>query len=758
MKASNALWRSRLLDQMPQDLAAEIDDFERDMLLRKQGKLDERVFAEIRLRRGCYGQRYDNGRRFDGLQTRRLHYPSGELTKGPQTLWDAPGMQRIKIPYGGLTARQLEVVAELAEEYSVGVAHITTRQDFQLHFVHIEDTPTIMRRLAVVGITTREACGNTVRNVTACPMAGVCAGERFDVTPHADALFRFLLGHPDTQAFGRKFKIAFSGCPDRPCGLARMHDIGLIAAVRAEDGRTRQGFRVYVGGGLGPVPQQARLFEEFLPAEELLPVAQAIARVFARLGEKKNRNTARMKFLVSKLGIAEFRRLVWEERSGLPEDPRWTAHLKSAAHAEAPLKPASLLEIDADGAEGFAAWRACNVQPQRQPGYSAVTIPLPLGDITAAQLRALAAIARRYVRDTIRATQEQNLLLRWVSNADLPALYAELQAVGLAEPCAGTIADVVACPGSDTCKLGIASSRGLARELRGRLLRADGACAEAARDLRIKISGCFNSCGQHHVADIGFYGVGRRKGLRVVPHFQLLLGGRQNQNAAAFGVPIGAIPSRRIPEALERILRRYAAERLPGEEFSAYVARVGRGTLKAALEDLLELPPYDAAPALYRDWGDPREFTLGDLGAGECAGEVVPPIEFELAACERELFEAQLQLDQGRPAEAARRARQAMLHGAAALLRHAGVPCGSGAAEIVEAFRRQLGQDARLAEAFLGGRFAAVLLEMPEDGSEPEDAEQTQQRIQQAHLFLQGCHDGYARLTETVAETQWQFR
>src|SRR5438105_10386007 len=232
MKSSNSLWKEKLDGKMPEDLAREIDIFETEITLRKQGKLEERLFAETRLRRGAYGQRYDNGQRNDGQKIQKLTFPSGDLTKGPNTMWDAPGMQRIKIPAGGLNASQLETMAELAEEYSDGIAHVTTRQDFQLHYVHIEDTPSIMRRLAAAGITTREACGNSVRNVTACPYAGVCREQAFDVTPYAKATAYFLLGHRDTQDFGRKFKIAFSGCRDNACGLIRLHDIGLIAAVQ----------------------------------------------------------------------------------------------------------------------------------------------------------------------------------------------------------------------------------------------------------------------------------------------------------------------------------------------------------------------------------------------------------------------------------------------------------------------------------------------------------------------------------------------
>src|ERR1041385_5801255 len=248
-------WKEQLADKVPRELSEEIDVYETQLELRKLGKIDEKVFAETRLRRGAYGQRYDNGQRHDGMASRKLSY-SEKPTKGPGTMWDAPGMLRIKVPFGGLNPKQLEVMAELAEEYSDGIAHVTTRQDFQLHFIHIENGPSIMRRLASVGITTREACGNAVRNVTACPYSGVCHDESFDVTPYANACAWFLMGHPDTMEFGRKFKPAFSGCAQHACGLAQMHDIGYVAAVREIDGQLRRGFKSVVGGGLGPVPRQ----------------------------------------------------------------------------------------------------------------------------------------------------------------------------------------------------------------------------------------------------------------------------------------------------------------------------------------------------------------------------------------------------------------------------------------------------------------------------------------------------------------------
>ncbi|MEZ5398147.1 MAG: nitrite/sulfite reductase [Bryobacteraceae bacterium] len=745
MKASNSLWKDRLGDRVPAHLAAEIDIYDNEVRLRKQGKIDEKVFAETRLRRGAYGQRYDNGQRHDGVAARKLEYPA-EATKGPNTLWDAPGMQRIKIPWGGMIAEQLETLADLAEEYSDGIAHVTTRQDFQLHFVHIEDTPSLMRRLAAVGITTREACGNSVRNVTGCPIAGVCKTETFDITPYANALTHFLLGHPDCQDFGRKFKIAFSGCREEACGLVKMHDLGCVAVVR--DGK--RGFEVYVGGGLGTVPQQARLLVEFAAEEELLPLAQAVCRVFARLGEKKNRNTARVKFLVSKLGIEKFRELVAEERAILPHDDRWTAYLEDlSANDEAPLRPGSLLQIEemnGSAPAGFKEWAKTNVYRQRQSGYATVTISLPLGDITSPQLRAVADAARKYLRETVRTTVEQNLVLRWVSERDLPELYNSLAAVDLAAPGAGTIVDLVACPGTDTCKLGISSSRGLAGELKERLGAKQFELDEAIRGLRIKVSGCFNSCGQHHVADLGFYGVSRNKNNYTVPHFQVVLGGQWDQNAGAYGLAIGAVPSKRIPDTVDRITSRYLAEREANERFQAWVKRIGKAACKAMLEDLMVVPAHDADPSYYTDWADAREYTIGDIGVGECAGEVVNPIDFQLAACEREAFEAQLALESGDAARAGGLAYDAMVHAATALLKQRLPVLGDDPDTVVARFRSELVDTQLFHDPFTGAKFAQYFLKAHERRGQEVSADRAHQLVEESQLFIEASHACYSRM------------
>ena len=755
MTESASTWKERLDGRLAEELDREIDVFETQLELKRRGQIDDKLFAETRLRRGIYGQRYDNGQRHDGVESRTLAYPSGDLLKGPSTVWDAPGMVRIKIPYGGLTAEQLEAIADCSEEYADAISHVTTRQDFQYHFVHIDDTPDMMRRLAAVGITTHEACGNVVRNVTGCPLSGVCGDEAFDVTPHARALTWFLLGHKDAQDFGRKFKISFSGCSDNPCALASMHDVGLVATHQLDDqGGRKRGFRYYVGGGLGAVPHQAKLLYPFVGEEELLPLTQAVCRVFARLGEKRNRSRARLKFLVAKLGVDEFRRLVEAERAELPEDDAWTAYLDDLTITdEAPTRPAGEVPQATDDAphpEGFADWLATNVQPQRQEGYAIATVHVPLGDLSARQMRQLADAARRVNGGHVRLTVEQNVVLRWVSRTDLPALYADLVAAGLGAAGAGTLVDVTSCPGTDTCKLGISSSRGLAGELRRRLAARNATLHRAVSGLRIKVSGCFNSCGQHHVADLGFYGVSRKKGNRRVPHFQVVLGGQWSENAGAYGLAVVAVPAKRIPEVVERITAVFVDERDGDESFQAFVRRWGKAKVMALLDDLRELPEYAARPALFSDWGDPREYTIGDMGVGECAGEVVSTTDFGLQAAERQVFEAQLALDEERPAEAASTAYRAMLTAAQALGRAQDLDLADEPDAVVAHFREHLYDTRLFFDPFAKGKFGRYLFdahEQPLPDPSPEDAHR---RIEEAQLFIEAAHGCNQRMNEAA--------
>ncbi len=703
--ATGDLWA-----ELPEAVRQEIDVFETELRRVQAGQMPEKVFLEFRLRHGVYGQRQD------GVQ-----------------------MQRIKIPMGVLSIDQMIRLADLSEEYAVGVAHITTRQDVQYHYVDINDTPNLMRRLAGVGITTKEACGNVVRNVTACPQAGVCADEPFDVTPYARAMAYFLLRHPDAQNFGRKFKIAFSGCEDHACGLARMHDIGAIAKVQEIDRKQVKGFQVFVGGGLGALPFQAKLYADFLPAEGLMPLAQAISRVFARLGEKQNRAKARMKFLIAKLGFDEFKRQVEFEIKKLPQDPLWQAQINEAmvGYHDQPLRDPSELKIPEDASPELLRWLDVNVRPQAQQGYSTVEVFLPLGDISSDQLRGLANLCRRYVQDTIRTTVEQNLLIRWVPNGDVLEFFQGLKELELADVGAGRMADVTACPGTDSCKLGIASSRGLAAVLQERF--ANGLSRLADRDdLKIKISGCFNSCGQHHIADIGLFGSVQRKGIHSAPVFQITVGGTTKHNAASYGLAVGKVAAKNAPDAIAKLTDLYTAEKKEGESFDAFVERMGRPRMKEELAEFAVKTAYEQSPQLYEDNRQPWEYKKS-LGVGECAGEVVDQAEFMLEDADRLNFEATLALDAGNWRNAAEKSLEASKKASDGLLSTRGLLLSDHYDTVAE-FRKHFYDTGRFLRPFAENFFRAV--DEPIQGVTPERA---RQRVEETTLFIEQAQTVYTQ-------------
>jgi len=576
------------LRETPQAGREEIEEFKRLVEQYFLGRITPDEFKARRLHMGTYGIR----------NTKDIH------------------MMRIKIPQGALNARQLECLADLAERYSKGIGHLTTRQDMQLYWLPTREVPYAMAQAASVGLTTREACGNSVRNVTACPLAGVSPTEVFDVTPHAGAVTLHFLRNPVSQKLPRKFKIAFEGCSTDHSKTA-MHDIGAVAALEQQGGERALGFRLYVGGGLGSAPMQAILLEPFTPTRELLRTCEAIVRVHDRLGDRKNKAAARIKFVVKRLGPETFRQEVFAEREKLP---RYSYHdMQKADTDEQPPAVATDIPQAPQVNGAFKRWMFTNVMGQKQPGYSVVTIRLRLGDMTSHQMRALAQIIRRYCGESLRVSIEQNLVLRWVRHEHLAALFSELEPLGLAEPEANHLSDVTSCPGAETCQLGISASRGLARALEAAFKdrRLSGSDIE---NIRIKVSGCPNSCGQHHVADIGFFGGARKVNGRLVPHFQLLLGGFTEEGKAQFGQPVMKLPARRIPDAVVRILELYRQGRQSSQEsFRAFVSRVGLDYWKGVLMPFETLPPYDASPDAYRDWGAETEFSLGGMGPGECA-------------------------------------------------------------------------------------------------------------------------------------------
>jgi sulfite reductase (ferredoxin) len=696
---------------LPPAVREELDVFETELRRVQAGQMSEKIFLEFRLRHGVYGQRQD------GVQ-----------------------MQRIKIPMGVLNTAQMVQLADLSEEYSDGVSHVTTRQDIQFHFVDINDAPNLMRRLAEVGITTREACGNVVRNVTCCHQAGVCADEAFDTTPHARAMAYFMLRHPDAQNFGRKFKIAFSGCDDHPCGLARMHDIGAIAKIEQIDGKPVEGFKVYVGGGLGALPHQAKLYSEFIPADQMLPLAQAIGRVFGRLGEKQNRAKARMKFLIAKLGIEEFRRLIEEERTRLLRDERWENELQQAQTLdEKPLKAPSELKLPDNADPQMLRWLQTNVRPQSQQGYSMVEIFLPLGDIAADQFRGLARLCERFVNGTVRATVEQNLLVRWVSNEDLPAFHEGLQALSLADVGAQRLMDITACPGTDSCKLGISSSRGLAADLHERFNNGMEAVGERS-DLKVKISGCFNSCGQHHIADIGLFGSVQRKQNHTAPVFQIVLGGTMQRNAASYGLAVGKVPSHNAVKAIEKLSQFYSAEKRENETLGEVVERIGKARFKDELAELAVLPTYEEAPEFYQDVRQPWEYSK-NVGVGECAGEMVDQAEFMLEDADRLNFEATLALEEGKPKEAARKSYQAQMKAADGLLSTKGLLL-SDKYDTVSEFRKFFYDGPTV----FWKPFAENFLRSAEENVDEINDEQCRLRVEEATLFIEQAQTVYSQM------------
>ncbi len=587
--------------------AAEIDDFVRTLEAFERGELTPDQWRVFRLVRGTYGQRQPG---------------------------DA-SMVRVKIPQGILDASQLRALADVGETYSRGFGHITTRQNVQFHFVPLHDVEKVMRHLAAFGLTTREACGNSVRNVTACPWAGVAADEAFDVTPYAEALTRYLLRHRLSSSLPRKFKIGFEGCADDHVFTA-INDIGWRA--RMHEGR--RGFRVTVGGGTAILCRSGAVLFEFVPAGEIFDVAEAVLRVFHRLGDFKHKQRNRMKFLIKELGWDRWRAelhatLAAVRAEGgvrLPFDPEHPPleEAPSGVSSLAPSVQEAAARVAASRVKGpgitprtlpvvgdFTHWRRTNVRPQKQPGFVTVAVTLPLGDVTSGQLRVAADLASAYGDGGARVTHEQDLIFRWVREKDVPEIYRRLVAAGLGLPDAGTVADVTSCPGAESCRIAVTQSRGLGRVL-GDRLRTRPDLVEAASDLKIKISGCPNGCGQHHVAGIGFQGSVRRLGDRVAPQYFVMVGGAVDESGADFARLAAKIPARRVPEALERLLELYRSERAAGETATAFFRRLDLAVVKERLADLEALTPADAEAADYVDLGEESEFKMEVL-EGECS-------------------------------------------------------------------------------------------------------------------------------------------
>jgi sulfite reductase (NADPH) hemoprotein beta-component len=595
---------------------ADIDEFSRMLDRFERAEITPEEWRRFRLLRGTYGQRQDA---------------------------DAQ-MLRVKIPQGILDAPQLEALADVADRHSRGFGHISTRQNMQFHFVPLHDAEPAMRHLADAGLTTREACGNSVRNITSCPYAGVARDEVFDVTPYSEAMTRYLLRHPLSSALPRKFKIGFEGCTSEDHTATSINDLGW-RAMMAPDGSGRRGFRVQVAGGTAIMCRSGASLYEFLPASDILMVAEAVLRVFQRFGDYEHKQRNRLKFLVKSMGWeawhAAFQHELDQVRAAggarLPFDPE-NPPVEVPPDAERPAPP-SIGDISAlvtasavkgpgivppvQPAEGGPGrerteWLRTNLRPQKQSEYSQVTVSLVLGDISSGQMRALALLAKAYGDGMVRVTVDQNLVLRWVRSGQVPGLYRRLAAAGLARSGAGTITDVTSCPGAESCRLAVTQSRGLARLIEDNLQQQPTRLLRETADVRIKISGCPNGCGQHHVAAIGFQGSIRKIGDRVVPQYFLMLGGGAGQDSASFGRLTAKIPARRVPEAVERLLRLYAEERTDGETAPAFFHRVEPARARQAVADLEKMTAEDVLPADFIDPGEDHAFSP-EVMDGECS-------------------------------------------------------------------------------------------------------------------------------------------
>ncbi|CAB4986069.1 unannotated protein [freshwater metagenome] len=580
------------------DAAADIAKFEVQLARYLEGDLADDVFRVFRLNNGIYGQRQGGHNQ----------------------------MIRIKAPYGTITAAQLDRMGDLAVEYSRGWGHLTTRQAIQFHYVQLERVPDLLRDIAMVGLTSREACGDTVRNVQGCHLAGACPSEILDITPWAEATFKHFLRNPLGQRLPRKFKINFSGCAT-DCGQAMFNDVGIIAVTRKTDaGELEAGFRVFIAGGLGANPHAALALEPFTAKEDLLPTIESVLRVFEQTGNRDNKLRARMKWVVDNLGFEEVQRRVLTIRKFLLGSSTWPGGIPMEVleAGDAPAGRADLVDATAMGQGtpvvlrrpgAFERWEDSNVIRGAAKGTVSAIAHARLGDVTAEQFRGLAAIVREFGID-VRVTNRQNFALRNLSEEQIRLVFDRLTALDMASPSAELVSDVVACPGADTCNLAVTQSRGLADAIE-KELHAEG--LGEVGGLRINISGCPNSCGQHHVADIGFHGAERRAHGKSAPGYTMLLGGFVGEERVEFGERATRLPAKAAPQAVVQVVRQFNDERLAGESFRGWIDRSGGiTTLGAELKKLDHFPTPEEGPDFYVDYDETGPYAA-EVGESECA-------------------------------------------------------------------------------------------------------------------------------------------
>jgi len=592
-------FRSELEDLNNPVVARDIIDLEKKIRLYREGKIDDDKFRSLRLVRGIYGQRQ-------------------------------PGVQmvRIKLPLGRVNTTQLRRIADISDEYASSNLHATTRQDIQIHFVSLDRTPELWTKLEQDNITIREACGNTVRNVTASDTAGIDPKELFDVTPYAYETFRYLLRNPICQEMGRKFKISFSSNDD-DTAFSFIHDLGYIPRIK--DGQ--RGFKVMIGGGLGANPYLALVAFEFLPEDQVIPFTEAVLRVFDRYGERNRRMKARFKFLLDDLGLEKIMELVEEERKAI-KHKSYPFDLNVVPPSKYPDQQ-NWGDVVLSNQAKFEQWKKTNVIPQKQEGFFGAYVKLTLGNMSSALARKFADVVDKYASDEMRVTINQGYLIRFVREAALPHLFNALDQLGLAEPGFDSVADVTACPGTESCNLAISDSTFVSVALE-KVIREEFPDLIYNNDIKIKISGCPNSCGQHGLASIGLHGstIKDKQG-KVLPALVVLLGGgRVGNGEGIISDKIIKIPSKRGPDALRLLLNDYDANATEGEYFHAYYRRMGRNyfyTLLKPLADLTTVVPQD-----YVDWGQENNFIL-HTAVGECAGVIIDLVSTLLIDSEEKL-------------------------------------------------------------------------------------------------------------------------
>jgi sulfite reductase (ferredoxin) len=594
----------------------------------KEGTVDEERFRSLRLARGVYGQRQ-------------------------------PGVQmiRIKLPYGKVTSNQLLRICDVSDEFSTGRLHITTRQDIQIHYVDLERTPELWAQLEKDDVTLREACGNTVRNVTASETAGIDIDEPFDVSPYAHAVFQYFLRNPIGQEMGRKFKVSFSAS-DADTGLSYMHDLGFIAKI--ENGV--RGFKVLLAGGLGSQPRHADELFSFLPSDQIIPLMEQVIRVFDRYGERRSRAKARMKFLLKDIGLDAFKELLAKEKTAVPHE---SYPIDAAAYPTVNIAQPKIPAVEIKETLAYELWKSTNVIPQKQEGYVAIGIKVLLGDFYTDKARELAHLVKAYAAGELRLSLRQNILIPHVKEDLVPYFYQELAKLGFVEAGYNKALDITACPGTDTCNLGIASSTGISAELE-RLIKTEYPSYINNPDVVIKISGCMNACGQHNMAHIGFQGMSvRTKDKLVAPALQVLLGGGNHGNGkGTFADKVVKIPSKRGPEALRLILDDYEANG-NGRKFDAYYADKGEPYFYDFLKHLSSVDNLTAEDFI--DWGNTEKYKK-EIGVGECAGVIVDLVATLFFESQEKIDNAAEALQEGKWAASIYYSYQSIVNSAKALL------------------------------------------------------------------------------------------